>query len=271
MVITDLDGTLLNSDQKVSERDYNSLLSLGKDALTRVIATGRSPYSFSRVIPRDFPIDYLVFSSGAGIMDWRTREILSVHSLSADVVRDLATLFHKEQVSFKVLAKVPDNHYYVFYKNGDVHPDFIRRMEYYRGFETGICFDPPNFGEASQFLLILPDDISEFNRLSRMCRNLKVIRATSPLDHKSIWMEVFHPDVSKASGCLFLCNMLGIDQEETLAVGNDYNDEDLLDFAKFSFVVENAPDVLKKQYGNVKSNNDNGFSDALLRSGLADH
>ncbi|MCD6347258.1 MAG: HAD-IIB family hydrolase [Bacteroidales bacterium] len=268
MIITDLDGTLLNSDQKVGDRDFENLLRLGEEGFIRVIATGRSPYSFSRVIKRDFPIDYLVFSSGAGVMDWKSGEILLAYSLPAEKVTKIANLFRKEKVSFKVLSKVPDNHHYVFYQDRDVHPDFVRRMEYYRGFETKICFDPPNFGEASQFLLILPDDIIEFKRLSEMCKGVKVVRATSPIDHQSIWMEVFHQDVSKAGGCSYICNKLGIDQEETFAVGNDYNDLDMLDYAARSFVVENAPAELLEKYPVVKSHDENGFSDALKRAGV---
>jgi len=51
MIISDLDGTLLKDDQTVSQRDVQSLEELGDRGLLRVIATGRSPFSFSRVIP----------------------------------------------------------------------------------------------------------------------------------------------------------------------------------------------------------------------------
>ncbi|MBT7093226.1 MAG: HAD family phosphatase [Bacteroidetes bacterium] len=268
MIISDLDGTLLTSEQKIGDKDYQSLLDLGERNIIRVIATGRSPFSFSKVIPRDFPIDYLVFSSGAGVMDWKTGEILIDRSLSAGEVEELARIFYSEEISFKVLAPVPDNHHYVFFQNGNPHPDFMRRMEYYRGYEKKICFSPPNFGEASQFLIILPDDVKEFDRLSRLCLGVKVVRATSPIDHQSIWMEVFHPEVSKGTGCRFLCDKLEINQDETLGIGNDYNDLDLLDFTAKSFIVENAPQSLKDMYKIVTSNNNNGFTDAITSEGI---
>lgn len=268
MVITDLDGTLLNSDQKVSETDFNSLLSLGEKGIVRVIATGRSPYSFSKVIPLDFPIDYLVFSSGAGIMNWKSREILMTHSLGEDKVHELVTIFKRENIAFKVLDPAPENHKYVFFKNGDVHADFEKRMVLYRGHEKEISFDPPNYGKASQFLIILPANVEEFNRLSALCEGVKVIRATSPLDHNSIWMEVFHPDVSKGNACDYLCKSLGLTFADTIAVGNDYNDIDLLQFASQSYVVENTPDDLKANYTVVSSHNKNGFTSALSRAGI---
>lgn len=265
MVITDLDGTLLNPDQGVSQQDYETLEELGRDGDIRVIATGRSPFSFQKVIPRDFPIDYLVFSSGSGIMDWKTGEILETHTLDAATVEGLVHLFLRENVSFKVLLPAPLNHHFIYFRNNKHHPDFEQRMEYYRGFEQAIQLDPPNFHEASQLLIILDHQVSEFNRLSALCHGVKVIRATSPIDHTSIWMEVFHPGVSKGHACASLCRRLNIPAEHTLAVGNDYNDLDLLDFAGQSFVVENAPEDLISRYSVVRSNRNSGFSDAVSR------
>lgn len=269
MIITDLDGTLLGDDQKVGQDDFQSLIDLGEKGFTRVIATGRSPYSFSKVIPDDFPIDYLVFSSGAGVMDWKSKMIMVSHSLDAEKVRELAEIFKNRDVDFKVLAPIPDNHYYVYYQNGDAHPDFLLRMDYYRGFEEKICFDPPNFAAASQLLIILPDDPEYYEDLKQLCTEVKVVRATSPLDHKSIWMEIFNPKVSKAEGIKFLCDKLKIPQGATISVGNDYNDLDLLAFTGKSYVVENAPDEIRALYPSVKSNNNCGFTDLLLKEKLS--
>ncbi len=264
MVVTDLDGTLLNGNQKVSEADYRSLEWLGSKGTVRVIATGRSPYSFNCVIPVDFPIDYLVFSSGAGVMDYSTREILTSSNLPGDQVHNIASRLLELGISFKVLGPVPENHRYVYYENGELHPDFIRRMEFYRGFEKPISFTPPNFGDSCQFLIILPNDPARFEELSSHFPDVKVIRATSPLDHQSIWMELYHPSVSKANGAKFLCKRLGIKPSEVLGIGNDYNDTDLLAFVGRPFVVKNAADKLKRMYPVVSGNEESGFTSALL-------
>lgn len=263
MVVTDLDGTLLNRDQQVSPNDLNTLVNLGTQSVIRVIATGRSPFSFQKVIPPDFPIDYLVFSSGAGIMDYRTKEILYSRNLPEKLVHKIAIRLRDLGVTFKVLATVPENHHYVYYQNGELHPDFVRRMENYRGYEKPISFDPPNFGEACQFLIILPPDTARFEELKALFDGVKVIRATSPMDHESIWMEIYHRDVSKGNAVDFLCNMHKIKQYEVMGIGNDYNDTDLLDFVGMPFVVSNAPVELKSLYPQVASNNESGFSEAV--------
>ena len=62
MIITDLDGTLLNNNREVSLPDMKSLFWLGENNITRVIATGRSFNSTTKVLKDNFPIDYLIFS-----------------------------------------------------------------------------------------------------------------------------------------------------------------------------------------------------------------
>jgi Cof subfamily protein (haloacid dehalogenase superfamily) len=263
MVVTDLDGTLLTSDQQVSYEDYNTLVYLGNQGIIRIIATGRSPFSFLRVMPEDFPIDYLVFSSGAGIMDYRTREILYLKNLPEGLVHSTAIRLRDMGMAFKVLGAVPDNHHYVYYQNGELHPDFVRRMEAYRGYEKPISFDPPNFGEACQFLIILPPDPARFEELKSQFDGVKVIRATSPLDHQSIWMEIYHPDVSKGRAVEFLCKKHHIRPSEVIGIGNDYNDSDLLGFVGLPYVVANAPAELKVLYKQVASNDESGFTGAV--------
>ena len=76
MVITDLDGTLANPEQKISQADLDTLKRLGEMDIIRVIATGRSLYSAIKILDKNLPIDYLLFSSGAGILSWKTVDSL---------------------------------------------------------------------------------------------------------------------------------------------------------------------------------------------------
>jgi len=69
IVITDLDGTLLPSKGAFHPTDVATLQALAQTPILRLIATGRSLYSAYKAIPLNFPIDYLIFSSGAGILD----------------------------------------------------------------------------------------------------------------------------------------------------------------------------------------------------------
>ena len=61
----------------------------------------------------------------------------------------------------------------------------------------------------------------------------------------------------------WVCNHYGLDSKTCLAVGNDYNDLDLLLWSNFSRVVANAPLYLRRQFTMVSDYRNDGFSEAV--------
>jgi hydroxymethylpyrimidine pyrophosphatase-like HAD family hydrolase len=92
-----------------------------------------------------------------------------------------------------------------------------------------------------------------------------VIQTTSPLDGESTWIEIFPTTVSKSLTAAWLAEELGVDRSRTVAVGNDYNDLDLLEWSASSYVVANAPTDLKSRFPSVASNNDAGVAETVTR------
>lgn len=264
MVVTDLDGTLLNSQAIADKQVMNTLKWLNEQDVTRVIATGRSPYSVSKVVSDDFPIDYVIFSSGAGIIQWSDKQIIHSRILAQPDVQKVVDELVRLNIDFMVHEPIPHNHCFLYHSTNQHNPDFLRRIEVYRAYcrpyISGVEF--PN--GATQIIAILPNDAVLFNLLSQEFPYLKVIRTTSPLDGSSIWMEIFPLDVSKAYGIDWLCrNTVDCTHNEVMSIGNDFNDLDMLDFTTHSYVVSNAPDVLKEKYKVVPSNDESGFSFAV--------
>lgn len=70
--------------------------------------------------------------------------------------------------------------------------------------------------------------------------NNSVIRATSPLDDRSVWIEIFAANVSKASGIEHLVQRHGLHGLPSAAIGNDHNDRDMLDLVRMPFKVADA-------------------------------
>ena len=68
LFIMDFDGTLLRSDRTFSSIDLDALEQLGELGIIRTIATGRSLYSFNTAAVRDLPVDFVIFSMGAGVL-----------------------------------------------------------------------------------------------------------------------------------------------------------------------------------------------------------
>jgi Cof subfamily protein (haloacid dehalogenase superfamily) len=263
MVVTDLDGTLLDPSGKISHLDMSTLQKLGEKKIVRVIATGRTPYSFDKVIPSDFPIDYLVFSSGAGTMEWKTKRLLYTTQINPIDVQNITKKLIQRNVDFMVHEPIPANHRFLYFSSGRVNPDFERRIELYKGFcqpfIPGVPYDSP----ATQILAVLPFDVDLFDSLKSEFPSLKVIRATSPLDGHSIWMEIFSTEVSKAYGIDCISKLHNIPNQQIIAIGNDFNDLDMLTHIERSYVVENSPFELKNIFKSVNSNSSSGFSHAV--------
>jgi len=263
MVISDLDGTLLNSDNKVSESDYAMLKQLGDSHIIRVLATGRSIFSANKVLETDFPADFLIFSNGAGVMDWKTKQLILNYQLPAVKVEKIAKLLIQHKVDFMIQHLIPLNHHYFYHYSGGENPDFFSRNRIYQKYISEL--NPKGeYEPASQFIAIIPDGFERFtfvkNLVSNNVENISIIRATSPIDGKSIWLEIFPNEVSKGKTVKWLCNQLEISLQNTIGIGNDYNDLPLLEVTKYSYVVDNAPDELKKLFFVTQNNNNSGFS-----------
>ncbi len=265
MIISDLDGTLLSNENSFHKRDMKTLYSLGKNNIIRVIATGRNLFSAKKVLNDDFPIDYLIFSSGAGVYNWQTKKLIHSNYLENKDVKDISKILINNDVDFMIHEMIPENHKFVYHKAHENNIDFNNRCKLYKDFAVPLDVSTELYKNACQIIAIFPNKVHLFENMKRKFSDIKVIRATSPLDGESIWMEIFPIHVSKGHGVEWLCNYLGIDKNSTLGVGNDYNDLDLLEFTRYSYMVENSPDELKNKFETCADNQNCGFSDAVSK------
>ena len=278
LVATDLDGTLLGPDHTLGARDAAALRELGQAGVVRVVATGRSLHAAKRVLDREFPIDYLAASSGAGIVDWRSGRILHAHRFEAGGARRVADVLTRFGVDFMAHSPVPDDHRFRFVRSRPANPDFERRVGRYGEFATpwreGDAAEELGAGvdsarkarrfEACQFVaILLPGETALFERLRAALSGFAVVRSTSPLDGRSLWAEVRPPGVGKAAAVAWLAERHRLDAKRTAAVGNDYNDGEMLAWSANAFVVGNAAADLRERFRVVAPNDAGGFSDAV--------
>jgi hydroxymethylpyrimidine pyrophosphatase-like HAD family hydrolase len=252
--VTDLDGTLLRDDKTVGGRDIAALERLEGLGVCRAAATGRSLFSFLKLLSAmamgpglgvRLPLDYVIFSTGAGIMDYPGCRL-----------------------DYMVHRPVPETREFLFRHQGGDNPDFFRRITMYRDFGTPLDgLDLSAFGRATEVLAIVPPakGTAVIDRVREGLPDLNVIRATSPLDHASTWIEVFPATASKSRAAAWLAARLGLGAAAVVSVGNDYNDTDLLEWSGAGLVVGNAPAVLRARFKAVGSNNDCGVADAVDR------
>ncbi|NMA21541.1 MAG: HAD family phosphatase [Lentisphaerae bacterium] len=249
ILFCDLDGTLIAGGQALSADNLEMLRDLRAGGVVVALASGRSLYSLSKVVTREMPFDYAIFSTGVGIMDWHKQEILLRRELSESQVHQALDILQKEQIDTMIQAALPDNHHFQyrqFAAEEESGTDFCRRIRLYQDFCRPL---PPESwqGRASQLLAVLHPDDPRFLRILPRLQDFSVIRATSPLDGHSIWLEIFAPGVSKSDAASWLSGKLP-NPPVTYALGNDHNDLDLLEWAQYSLIAPDAPAELQEKF-----------------------
>jgi Cof subfamily protein (haloacid dehalogenase superfamily) len=272
LVATDLDGTFLRNDKSISQLNLDALCFLGRNNIVRVVATGRNLKKVNEVIPEEVPFDFVVYSSGAGVYDHQRKKHIYTRNISEESANRLIRFFISADVSFHAFRPAPENHDLWFHRGSEACPEFERYFAYHKSsalplpesgmIKSGLC----------QFLVVIPANEAMFidmkTRIEALCPEIRVIRSSSPLNTGYIWLEVFHRDVSKGNGVLQVCNILNINPKNTLGIGNDYNDIDLLEFTEHSFLTDNAPENLKKGFTVLPTNEEDAFAHIVSRINL---
>ena len=268
MVVTDLDGTLLQSDHSISKDDLETLYLLGKLGICRVAATGRNPLKVRKALTPNDPFDYVICSSGACIIDWQKQEIIQATNFPDEVTARLILYLTDNGYNFKVSDCFPDNHNFCWWKNHEC-PEIDRYIEAHSKMGKAEEVVPGNQYRSSQLLLFFPKHSDDFGLVKKellsQFSEISIIRTTSPIDENWLWMEIFPKGISKAHGIAEICHLKGIHRSETLGIGNDFNDLEMLDFTHLSYVVHNSPEELKEKFLISLPHHESGFSHAVRK------
>lgn len=263
VVATDFDGTLLRDDHTVSDRSKDTLSKLGEMNVLRVIVTGRSLYSLNKVLLEDVPVDYLIVASGAGIYCSKSRQLLYQTGLTKADTELIGNKLVDLGCDFMVHYPLPDNHKFLYHQKNSLNFDYRKRYELYE--DHGAPLD--NFSAltqgSSQFLVIDIPDGELHKDIEGLLDRYTVIRTTSPLDHKSAWIEIFPLKTDKGKTLKILTENYNLGSSHVLSIGNDFNDVHMLRWADTSRVVANAHVDLRDEFKTVSSNDNEGFSEAV--------
>ncbi|MEN8117576.1 MAG: HAD family hydrolase [Bacteroidota bacterium] len=267
LVATDLDGTFLRNDRTISPRNMEALHRLGEKNITRVAATGRNLKKVKEVLNEHVPFDFIVFSSGAGVYNWNEQKHIFSQNIKQESVEKLLKHFIQRGLNFHAFYPVPENHKHYYFRGDEKCEEFERYFDFNKAHAEELEVDTLHKGELCQFLVIIKENESRYTQLKTeieaLCPEIRVIRASSPITKGYIWIEVFHHSVSKGNGVNEICKLLTIERDQTMGIGNDYNDFDLLNFTALSFLTENAPAELKNKFPMVPANEDDAFAHSV--------
>ena len=164
MVVTDLDGTMLQNDQSISNEDLETLQLLGKMGICRVAATGRNLLNVRRALSPSDPFDYVICSSGAGIVDWKSQEVIRAINLPEELTARLIEYLINNGFNFKVSDCFPDNHNFFWWKKSDC-PEIDRYIEVHSKMGKSEEIVPGQKYSSSQLLLFFPKHSRRFDEV----------------------------------------------------------------------------------------------------------
>ena len=255
--LTDFDGTIKpGSGDPINSADLEALGHLGRRGWYRVVATGRSLFGFVRAWEPGLEFDALIFSSGAGMCAWSQMgpgPLLKARVFETVTARAALMAALNLGYAFFVFQAPPDNHHFYYRRTPGAPAGFQRRLEIYsaqcRPWLDGLEDSPEPF---SQLMVMVP--AAEAGQAeAEFCRQMagrpfSVVKSSSPFSDGHLWLEIFPFGISKGLAAAALADELDISAQRCVALGNDYNDLDLLNWAGRAFITSDAPPEMVNRF-----------------------
>ncbi|AJR02605.1 HAD family hydrolase [Siansivirga zeaxanthinifaciens] len=248
LVVSDMDGTLLNPESEVSTRFFYQFNELQKQNIHFVAASGRQ---YQSILDKLNPIkDYIsIIAENGGI--------LKLNNIEQVLLR---LPHHMVSASIKLLREI-DGAYIVLCGRNSAYiettdTEFISKFsKYYK--EYSIVEDLTKV-ENDDFLKIAvyhhtSSEMHILPKASILKKDLQVIVSSQN------WLDISHAEANKGYALKILQKQMGITKDETMVFGDYNNDLQMLELGYFSYAMGNAhPDVKKIAQFSTKSNSEEG-------------
>ena len=265
LVCIDLDGTLLNSDHCISSYNAEVIKEVRKTGAVIAIVTGRrykSSYKYATELELDVP---LICYNGGMIVDQNTKKIIHKSTLSKDYAKQVIRAWAKTGApTFAYAATFDDPD--VYNQNSGDHPSIKRYFDY----EQRAILSIDNLAEELSFNPLCvktfgwDTDIEKCDLLKSELISDDIIWLKTKGPGNAAYLEVFPNTARKSFGLQWLCQHYDITQEQVLAIGDNLNDIDMLEWAGCGVAMGNAlPEVKKVADFTTDEANNNGVGKIL--------
>lgn len=213
LVALDMDGTLLNNEGKVSEANRQAIKAAQEKGVHVVLSTGRSLLTCREHADDLGLTSYLVTVNGSEIWDGN-RGLVERNLVKPELVEWMWDLSKQHKTNFWAISTERNWH--------NEMPDDIHNVEWLK---FGFWTDDDATRELIKQVL---EDKGEFELSNSTLKNI----------------EVNSTGIHKARGLEVVCNKLGIEMANVMAVGDSYNDLMMIKHAGLGVAMGNAQDVV---------------------------
>ncbi len=247
LIVTDLDGTVLDEENRIPDRVRTAFYLARQKGIPAVIATGRTMVEMLEAQEAIGADHFSITMNGAFVFDHHRNETLNHQHLERNQVITIIKLlesysdvfFHaygnnQPICSEKTLRSIHMSGvgpaYVAMYNTTQkVVPDLIPYIE-----STGL--------EINKFY-ITSQNVEHLSMIKAYANELKGVRGLQSLPRG---IEIIPETVDKSFAVQLLCDHLGVDIAKTLVIGDSENDIGMLKVGGISVVMGNAPAHVKE-------------------------
>lgn len=260
-VFIDIDGTLIKSDHSVSEATISTIKKLTDKNILVALVSAR-PLHGIMPIAEKVGLENAPISSLNGGYIYSNNEIVFDSFIDTDTTArldqqlkayDTTVIYYERQQWFaEVQNSLTDREQKITEIPITIQP-FETTLEHWKSTKSG-----PN-----KILVI-----AEPNVVEAIQHDLKLLYANelNMYPSKPIYLEMMNKNASKTNAIKFLMARYNILQAETIAIGDNFNDKEMIEFAGTGIAMGNAPDEIKEVADYVTdTNNNDGVHKALVK------
>jgi Cof subfamily protein (haloacid dehalogenase superfamily) len=261
LIALDIDGTLLDSRWQVPRENREAVSRAADAGIEVALVTGRR-FEFARPVIEQIDVPLTLIVSGGALVKRRDGETLVRHLLPADTARTVldatsdfrdatALVFdrpHAGQVVHERLD-VRDAHRRSYFQR---NRDFITEVV---PLESALIEDP--------IQVMFSGGVVRMRELVALVRSLSVapriaVALTEYGSRDFSLVDVNREGCTKGATLSEWVARQGLTRDEVMAVGDNFNDREMLEFAGVPVVMGNAVDELKSLGWPVVADNDHG-------------
>jgi len=257
LLAVDIDGTLLNPQFSISDADMSALRRAHSEGIEIIVVTGRR-HTFALPIVQQFDFGLWVISSNGAVTRSLSGETFHRDMLPAKTCRQLCVAmqdfrgntvltFDKETKGALVLERMNE-------LNGSIQRWLEKNLQYIDfviPIEDALSTDPIQ----AMFCGPIARMHQALEVLAATTLDVTILRTEYPVRDLSI-VDVLRQGCSKGQALERWANYRGIPREQVMAIGDNYNDIEMLAFAGLPFIMGNASDELRRNGWAVTLPND---------------
>jgi Cof subfamily protein (haloacid dehalogenase superfamily) len=267
LLAADIDGTLLNPQLQISEVDMAALRRAQAEGVEIVLVTGRR-HRFALPIAQQLGFDLWVISSNGAVTRSIAGETFHRDLLPVEVCRrlcgDMREFRGNTVLTFDTEGKGAIVLEHMQELNESIQRWLEKNLEYIDfviPIEDSLTQDPVQamfcgrIGRMHQALAGLEASAVE--------AQITVLRTEYPVRDLSI-VDVLNRGCTKGQALERWANFRSIPREQVMAIGDNYNDIEMLAYAGVPFIMGNASEELRAKGWNATSSNaENGVATAI--------